>query len=66
MWETGELLADLRDGLSGLPLERMIGEEVVRGKGDFRAGEGARLVEGDKGDRREEDGNGTEPSPGKA
>lgn len=63
---TGEELADLRDGLSGLPLERMIGEEVVRGRGDFVPEDGARLVEGDKGERRAEEGNGTEPPPGKA
>lgn len=62
----GEEDADFKDGFNGLPLERMIGEERVRGKGDF-APEGVRFVsDGESGESKEEDeGKGTEPSPGK-
>jgi len=56
MW--GEEEEDLREGLSGLPLERMIGEEAFLGIGDLITFLGS---VGDKGESNEEEGNGTEP-----
>jgi len=52
----------LREGLRGLPLERMIGEEAFLGIGDLMTFLGS---VGDKGESNEEvDGNGTEPWAG--
>jgi hypothetical protein len=56
MW--GEEEEDFREGLSGLPLERMIGEEAFLGIGDLMTFRGS---VGDRGESKdEEDGNGTE------
>ena len=62
MW--GEEEEDLREDLSGLPLERMIGEEEFLGIGDLPEIRYRGSV-GDRGDsREEEDGKGTESRAG--
>jgi hypothetical protein len=59
MW--GEEEEDFKEGLSGLPLERIIGEEAFLGIGDLKVGEEFRGSMGDSGESNDEvDGNGTE------
>jgi hypothetical protein len=56
MW--GEEEEDFKEGLRGLPLERMIGEEAFLGIGDLKTFRGS---VGDRGESNDEvDGNGTE------
>jgi hypothetical protein len=63
MW--GEEEEDFKEGLRGLPLERMIGEEVFLGIGDLKANGELWSSVGDRGESKDEvDGNGTESRTG--
>jgi hypothetical protein len=63
MW--GEEEEDFKEGLSGLPLERMIGEEAFLGSEDLKPGGEFWSSVGDRGESNdEEDGNGTESRAG--